>query len=58
MGPTSTEGVAPEQAFLAVSTFLRMLWERTRQPGELGLFLGMIAYAPGGGNLDPAIWFD
>lgn len=48
----------PEQAFLAVNVFLRTLWERTRQPGELGLFLGMIAYAPGGGSLDPAMWFD
>lgn len=48
----------PEQAFLAVNVFLRALWERTRQPGELGLFLGMIAYVPGDGSLDPAMWTD
>jgi len=48
----------PEQAFLAVNVFLRTLWARTRQPGELGLFLGMIAYVPGDGSLDPAMWYD
>src|SRR5262245_12385754 len=48
----------PEQAFLTVNAFLRALWERTRQPGDLGLLLSMISYEPGDGSLDPAMWFD
>jgi hypothetical protein len=48
----------PEQAFLAVNAFLDALWRRTKQPGELGLFLGMIAYVPGEGSLDPSMWWD
>src|SRR5262245_301601 len=48
----------PERAFLVVNAFLRGLWERTKQPGELGVFLTMIDYEPGDGSLDPAMWFD
>jgi len=47
-----------EQAFVAVNAFLDGLWERTKQPGELGLFLSMISYTRGDGSLDPAMWYD
>jgi len=48
----------PKQAYLAMCAFLEELWERTRQPGELGNFCGMVTYIPGHGSADPGMWFD
>jgi len=48
----------PEQAYRAMMTFLWGLWDRTKQPGELGLFCDMCSYIPGVGTADPAMWFD
>jgi len=47
-----------QQAYRAVASFLDSLWERTRQPGEFGLFCGMCSYIPGVGTADPAMWYD
>src|SRR3954467_11748348 len=48
----------PQQAFLAVYEFLDALWERTREPGELGDFCWMIKWIDKHGSRDPAMWFD
>jgi len=48
----------PEQAYRAMMTFLWGLWDRTKQPGELGIFCDMCSYIPGVGTADPAMWYD
>lgn len=48
----------PEQAFLAILTFLEEHWERSGRPEELAMFLGPSQYTPGQGTADPAMWWD
>ena len=50
--------MSPEQAFLAVNTFLQDVWERTKKVGDLGFFCDIISYVPGDGSADPAMWYD
>jgi hypothetical protein len=48
----------PEQAYLAVFSFLDDSWERLGRQDELAMFLDMAKYAAGHGTADPAMWSD
>ena len=46
----------PEQAYLAMFSYVEEYWERISRPADIGDLLGQMRYTPGAGTADPSMW--